>query len=306
MRLFIEIAFVFAVLTAHAFDSAEWLAQRGMFGYEAKRLAKAYDKCFAAATEPAESIVVPVEGYPDGSVKTSISANKAQLFLTEGLIWGEGVTIRQFSRDGSIEAKLDVDDCVVDRTTRSGWVPGHMHAEFRGDVSLDADKVYFSATEQYLKTATNTVLRADGKELRSIRADYDNMNGVAMFEGSVELRGTEGNNEYVLKTKQAFVFISGTNDVKRVVALKGVRVKSGVREGSCDRAVYTKADSKVVMYGSDKGRPAALIDKSGRRSKVEGTRITFWLDNEQVEVMDSKVTIDTTGIKLPKGVKDYE
>jgi hypothetical protein len=301
MRLSVEIVCVFAALTAHAFDSAEWLAQRGLLGYEARRLAKAYPKFHKAATEPADSIVVPLESHPNGSIKTSISANKAQLFLIEGFVWAEGVSIRQFRPDGSIEARLDADNCIVDRSTRSGWIPGHTHAEFRGDVSLDADKVYFSAEEQYLRTFTNTVLRADGRELRSVRADYDNLNGVAMFDGGVELRGTEGKNEYVLTAMRAFAFLSGTNDLKRVVALNGVRVKSGVREGSCDRAVYTKDDSKIVMYGDEKGTPAMLADNSKRRSKIEGARITFWLDNEQVEVVDSAVTIDANGIKLPKG-----
>lgn len=303
MKLSIEIAAVFAALAAFAFDSADWLDQRRMLDYEAERLCSAYAKYSEAATEPAESIAVPVEGFPDGSVKTSISAKKAQFFLNDGFIWGDGVEVREFKRDGSLEAKIDADNCVVDRTTRSGWVEGHAHAEFRGEFSLDGDKVYFSAPEEYLKIFTNTVLKADGRVLRSMRADYDHQNGVAMFDGDVVLRGTEGKNEYVLKTDQAFAFISSTNELKRVVALGNVRVKSGQRVGRCDRAVYTKGDSKIVMYGEENGRSAMLADISKNRSRVEGSRITFWINNEQVEVVDSKITVDASGIKPLKGGK---
>lgn len=303
MRLSIEIVCVFAALSAYAFDSAEWLAQRGLLDHEAVRLSKVYAVCKEQATGPAESIVVPVESYADGSIKTTIAAKRAQFFLKEGLIWGEGVSLRQLKQNGTAEATLDADNCVVDRETQSGWIDGFARAEFRGEVSLQGEKVYFSAPEQYLKVFTNTVLRADGKELRSIRADYDNLNGVAMFDGRVAIKGKEGDVPYILVANQAFVFLSGTNDVKRIVALGGARIKSGDRKGSCDRAVFTKGDSKIVMYGNDKGRNASLEDNSNRHSKVEGARITFWLDNEQVEIVDSKVTIDATGIKLPKGAK---
>ena len=303
MKLSVNVVVALAALSANAFDSADWLEQRMLLDREAERLCAAYAKYGALSTEAAESIVVPVEGYADGSIKTSVGAKRAQFFLVDGFIWGEGVEVRQFKRDGTIDMKLDADNCVVDRTTRSGWVEDHAHAEFRDEAVLDGDRVYFSAPEEYLKIYTNTVLRADGKELRSIRADYDHQNGVAMFDGAVELRGREGKNEYVLKCDQAFAFISGTNELRRVVALGGVSVKSGDREGSCDRAVFTRRDSKIVMYGDGEGVPARLADNSKRRSEVEGARITFWTDSEQVEVVESKVTIDTKGIKLPKGAK---
>ena len=303
MKLFVNIAVAFAALSANAFDSAGWLEQRAMLDVEAERLRAAYAKYQRLANEAAESIVVPVESYPDGSIKTSIGANRAQFFLADGFIWGEGVAVRQFKRNGELDMRLDADNCVVDRDTRSGWVEDHAHAEFRDEAILDGDRVYFSATEEYLKIFTNTVLRADGKELRSVRADYDHKSGVAMFDGDVEFRGREGKNEYLLTASQAFVFMSGTNDLRRVVALGGVHITSGDREGFCDRAVFTRRDSKVVMFGDGESVSARLVDNSKRRSEVEGARITFWIDSEQVEVVDSKVTIDAKGLKLPKGAK---
>lgn len=301
MRLSIEILCLMVAFTAQAFDSAEWLGQRKLLGYEAARLSKAYAKCYRSVSEAAESIEIPVEAYPDGSVKLGLAAKRAQIFINTGMVWGEGVTIRQMKRGGELEAKIDADNCVVDRETRSGWVDGHAHAEFGRDVSLDGDKVYFSAYEEYLAIYTNTVLKADGKELRSVRADYDNQNGVAMFDGAVELTGAEGNVGYTINASQAFVFLSGTNELRRVVALGGVRIKSGDRSGACDRAVYTRGDSKIVMYGDGDGRKAQLADGFKRNNKIEGDRITFWIDGEQVEVVDSAVTVDAKEMKLPIG-----
>lgn len=302
MRLSIEILCLSVALTAQAFDSAEWLGQRQLLGHEAVRLAKVYEKCSRSVSEAAEAIEIPVEAYSDGSVRLGISAKRAQLFIDTGMVWGEGVTIMQMKHGGELEARIDAENCVVDRDTRSGWVKGHAHAEFGGDVSLDGDKVYFSAFEEYLAIYTNTVLRADGKVLRSVRADYDNQNGVAMLDGAVELMGAEGNVDYVINAAQAFVFLSGTNDLRRVVALGGVRIKSGDRAGVCDRAVYTRGDSKIVMYGGGANAKAQLIDGTKRRNKVEGDRITFWIDGEQVEVIDSTVTVDAKEMKLPLGV----
>ena len=303
MKLSVNVVVALAALTANAFDSAGWLEQRMMLDHEAERLRAAYAKYSALSTEAAESIVVPVESFDSGSIKTSVGAKRAQFFLVDGFIWGEGAEVRQFKRDGALEMTLDADNCVVDRTTRSGWVDDHAHAEFRDQAVLDGDKVYFSAPEEYLKIYTNTVLRADGKELRSVRADYDHKAGVAMFDGDVELHGREGKNHYVLKCGQAFAFISGTNELRRVVALGGVYVKSGDREGSCDRAVFVSRESKVVMYGDGAGTLAKLADNSRRQSAVEGSRITFWTDSEQVEVVESRVTVDTNGLKLPNGAK---
>ena len=45
------------------------------------------------------------------------------------------------------------------------------------------------------------------------------------------------------------------------------------------------------MYG-DPGSPAKLADGGGKRSEVEGRKISFWLDSEQVEVEGSTLTVD--------------
>ena len=62
------------------------------------------------------------------------------------------------------------------------------------------------------------------------------------------------------------------------------------RTASCSKAVFTKAASKIVMYGDDTTN-AKLSDPSQRGGMVEGKKITFWLDAEQVSVEGSTVNL---------------
>lgn len=300
MRLFIEMALLLAAASAQAFDSAAWLGQRALLDREAERLRAEYPRFKARVTSPAENITIPVESHPDGAVKTSVFARRAHIFIQEGYVWAEGVTIRQLRRDGSEESRLEAENCLVDRSTKSGWTEGRAHAKYRDQAELEGENVYFSAAEEYVKIFTNTVLHADGRELKSVRADYDRRAGVAMFEGDVRLHGSERGRDYGLAAAQAFAFISKNDEFKRVVALGGVKVCSDGRDGACDRAVYTKRDSRIVMYGTD-GAPAKLADGGERKGTVEGDMITFWIDSEEVEVVNSVVTMETDGLKVPVG-----
>jgi uncharacterized protein YacL (UPF0231 family) len=74
-----------------------------------------------------------------------------------------------------------------------------------------------------------------------------------------------------------------------------VKLSTDQREGSCERATFLKSDSKVVLYGAGEGKPARLVDRSERRSEIEGRQITFWIDSEQVEVEQSVLTIEVGG-----------
>lgn len=300
MRSFIEMVLLFAAVTAHAFDSAAWLGQRALLDREAEHLMAEYPRFRERVTTPAENVTIPVENHPDGTVKTSVFARRAYIFIQEGYVWAEGVTIRQLGRDGSEESRLEADNCLVDRSTKSGWTEGRARAKYRDQVDLEGENVYFSAAEEYVKIFTNTVLRAEGRELRSVRADYDRRAGVAMFDGDVKLHGSEKGREYDLAAAQAFAFVSGDNDFRRVVALGGVNVASDGRTGRCDRAVYTRRDSRIVMYGAD-GEPAMLADGGGSKGTVSGSRITFWTDSEEVEIVDSAITMDADGLKMPQG-----
>lgn len=301
MRWCVEIFALLAASCLHAFDSEAWLAQRARHAADAERLRKAYASCAAAVSNPGENVVVPIEAHPDGSVKTCVSAEKAQFFLVEGLVWGQGVKIRQFRRDGSLEAWIDAENCVVDRKTRCGWVDGLAKAKYRDEAALQGRGVYFSAGSEYLSVHSDTVLTTDERRMVSQRADYDHRAGVALFDGGVRLDGREKGRAYTFEADRTFAFLAATNELKRIVALGNVKVVSEGRSGACARAEYRKRHSRITLYGDGPQSPASLVDATRRRSAIEGTRIVFWLDSEQVEISDSRLSIDTKGLKLPKG-----
>ena len=70
-----------------------------------------------------------------------------------------------------------------------------------------------------------------------------------------------------------------------------VTVTNGTRSGGCPRASYEKSLGRVTMFGEE-GNPAKLVDAGSRRSEIEGRKITFWLDSEQVEVDGATLTVD--------------
>jgi lipopolysaccharide transport protein LptA len=121
------------------------------------------------------------------------------------------------------------------------------------------------------------------------RTDYDHREGVILFDRNVAV----DDEQYQLHADRLFLFLDGTNDLKRLVAIGNVTLTNEEKTASCARAVYTKKTSKIVMYGAD-GAPARLYQGGKKGSTVLGERITFWLNSEQVE-------IDRPVITLPGG-----
>lgn len=137
-------------------------------------------------------------------------------------------------------------------------------------------------------------------KVTSDRATYLRKDGVIAFEGNVCVDDVE----FKMHAREVNLFLEGTNELKRVVAIGDVAVTNGFRSGTCAMATYNKALAKVVLYGdAKKGVMARLIDAGKRRSEVEGRKITYWIDTEQVEVEGSTVTVDAGGMALKDGAK---
>lgn len=279
-----------------AFDSEAWLKARETASAEADLLRAAYGEYSGRVSIPAENLTVPIENFPNGAIKSSIFAKQACFFLQEGYIWGKGVTIRQFTREGKVESQVDAEECLVNRQTRKAWVEGHAKAYYRNQAEIEGDNVYLDANGEYITIFDHTVMEADGRTLKGKRLDYDRKRGVAMLDGEVVLTGQERGKAYRLDGNKVFAFFQNTNDLRRVVAYEGVKVKSENRSGTADKAVYLRAPNKIVLYSGDTGK-AHLEEKGARNNSVDGSRITFWLDAEQVEVVDSEITAETKDVQ---------
>ena len=133
------------------------------------------------------------------------------------------------------------------------------------------------------------------------RTDYDRKEGVILFDRNVYVDDAQ----YKMHADRLFVFLDGTNDLKRLVALGNVAITNEARTAACAKAVYTKAASRIVMYGDERG-PAVLSDGAGKKgggsSTVRGQRITYWLDTGVATV--EKPVIEMPAMKGGNSPKD--
>ena len=296
-----------ASFSLFAFNSEDWLGKRELFAREAERLRTVYSNCVAHLETPAEDIALPVETFADGSVKTRIEAMKAQYFLDKGLVWAAGVKVRRFRADGAQEACIDATRCVVDRESRSGWAEGpasatHEKTTFRGN------GIYFCMPDSYVKVladsdvesvdlkfndmrfgATNGVASA---RITSQRSDFDREANVVMFEGDVVARYSS---DYTMCADRLYMFFSGTNELSRVVALGNVSITNATRSGDCAMATYRRKKGEVEMFGKGTNVLARLNESGENAAQLEGTRIRFWLDTEQVEVDNPRISAEAKG-----------
>lgn len=114
-----------------------------------------------------------------------------------------------------------------------------------------------------------------------------------MFEDDVFV---EYSSDYTLNSARLFAFLKGTNSISRIVASGGVTVTNESRVGECDMAVFREHERRIDMYGGA-GRPARLLETSGTRSEVVGSKVSFWIDTEQVEVVAPIISVEEKNVR---------
>ncbi len=157
MKKLLSIACICATFVAAAFSSEKWLAERGDDS-DVLRLRAAYADCVKKLETPAENVLIPLETFPNGQVKSRVTAGRAHMFSDTGLIWGEKIRVEQFKEDGSLYASLDAENCVVDRKSKSGWVEGSARMVY-GDSSVRGRGIYFSLTREFIKIFSQSEIR---------------------------------------------------------------------------------------------------------------------------------------------------
>ena len=114
------------------------------------------------------------------------------------------------------------------------------------------------------------------------KIEFDNKEGVILFDENVLV----DDEQFVMRSDRLLVFMEGTNDVQQIMAVGRVSITNQNRSASCDKAVYTKKDGQIVMTGS-----ARLMRQGDQGGEVTGKRITFWLDDERMEVSPGRVVL---------------
>jgi len=114
------------------------------------------------------------------------------------------------------------------------------------------------------------------------RIEFDNKEGVILFDENVVVDDAQ----FVMRSDRLLVFMEGTNDVQQILAVGRVSITNLNRSASCDKAVYTKKEGQIVMTGN-----ARLMRQGDEGGEVTGNRITFWLDDERMEVSPGRVVL---------------
>lgn len=119
---------------------------------------------------------------------------------------------------------------------------------------------------------------------------YDRKEGMAVFTGHVHVDDAQ----YQMHAEKAYVFMTETNTLKRIVAIGNIALTNEMKFAYGAKASYYKESGMVVLYGGD-GRNAEVIDASkGQPQTLRGSKIKFWIDSEQVEVLDATIVAPTS------------
>lgn len=159
-------------------------------------------------------------------------------------------------------------------------------------VSAPADKAASSSPEVTVEKTASKAKEKKPKQpprdavITADRTDYDRKEGVVLFDRNVYVN----DEQYQMHSDRLFLFLDGTNDLKRLVAIGNVAITNENKRAYCARATFNKKLGRIVMYSSDE-ITAELREEGKKGSEVKGEKITFWLDSEQVEVENPVITV---------------
>ena len=132
------------------------------------------------------------------------------------------------------------------------------------------------ALERPAKPAAESVTLRDTK-ITATSMEYNYKEAVVVMTDDVVVDDAR----FRLTADRLFVFLDGTNSLSQLVVMGRVAVSNENRRAVCDRAVYTKADGKLVMVGNAK---LTNLAADGKQSSVAGDKITIWTDDQRMEV----------------------
>jgi len=115
---------------------------------------------------------------------------------------------------------------------------------------------------------------------------YDRKEGVAIFTGKVYVE----DEQYQLHADKAYVFMNGTNELERIVAIGNIAMTNENKRAYGSKVTYYRNRGMVVLHSGD-GRAAEVREvKPDGDQIVRGRKIKFWVDSEQVEVVEADIT----------------
>ena len=116
---------------------------------------------------------------------------------------------------------------------------------------------------------------------------YDRKEGYAIFKGHVAVHDAD----YQLHADRAYVFMqAASNTLSRIAAIGSVAITNGTKRAYGSQATYHRDEGLVVLHGAE-GADARVLDETPAGARVvQGRKIRFWIDREQVEVLDATLS----------------
>ena len=115
--------------------------------------------------------------------------------------------------------------------------------------------------------------------------------GIVFFDKDVYV----DDEQYQLHADQAYVFLNGTNDLRRIVAIGHVAMTNDTKRAYGSKVSYYKEGGMVVLYGDEECLAEVRDESKEQDQVVKGRKIKFWIDSEQVEVMEADISAPTSG-----------
>lgn len=120
---------------------------------------------------------------------------------------------------------------------------------------------------------------------------YDRKEGIAVFKGHVHV----DDDEYQMHADKAFLYLTPSNTLSRIVATGDVALTNGLRRAYGEKVTYGHEKRLITLHGSE-GKPARIVDSTPDGDRVvEGLKIRFWINREQVEVLNAVLSAPTSG-----------
>ena len=149
--------------------------------------------------------------------------------------------------------------------------------------------------------ATNSVQRTESPA--HITADstyYDRREGLVVFKGHVHVDDVD----YQLHADRAYLFLAETNSLSRIAAMGSVALTNGTKRAYGEKVTYHRENGLIVLHGNAQ-KPAIVADRDdhGQDRILRGRKIRFWVNQEQVEILEADFTAPREGLKNVEGLK---
>ena len=120
---------------------------------------------------------------------------------------------------------------------------------------------------------------------------FDRKEGIAALRGHVQVV----DDKYQLNADRAYLYLEGTNTLKSIVAMGSVAMTNGTKRAYGDKLTYFHGRKLVVLAGSPQ-TPAKVLEEQSEGDRVlTGRKIRFWIDADQVEVVESEISTPAKG-----------